>query len=194
MNQVSMSSVDLNDPEAGFTSTTSSLRESSSDALDVVAGEGVRYGIVIGKSHWARGYDVLPAPGVFGNRSVAFPWPVGTGLAPGMRQLHPSYTALLMNKPDDPGQWFIVIVTPDAKVLRADAGLGKNGSRLVSINPAPPTARLPRCMKCQSFAYPSVRSTGTWARRTHGSQAEGPESQAGQTGETWVLQCLSESL
>src|ERR1700687_321666 len=26
----------------------------------------------------------------------------------------------------------------------------------VSTNPAPPTARLPRCTKCQSFAYPSA--------------------------------------
>src|SRR5271167_1081718 len=130
MNQVSMSRVDLDDPEPSFTSTTSSLRESSNDALDVVAGEGAGYWIVTGKSHWARGYDVFPTPGVFGNHSVAFPWPVCTSLASGMRQLHPGYTALLMNEPDDPGQRFNVIVTPDAKVLRADAGLGKNGSCL----------------------------------------------------------------
>src|ERR1700704_1290758 len=33
---------------------------------------------------------------------------------------------------------------------------GSTAVASVSTSPAPPTARLPRCTKCQSFAYPSV--------------------------------------
>ena len=44
-----------------------------------------------------------------------------------MRQLHAGDTALLMNETDDPSQRFNVSVTPDTKVLRTDAALGKNG-------------------------------------------------------------------
>jgi len=45
----------------------------------------------------ARGNDVVPPPITFGDLSVAFPRPVGAGLATGMRQLHPSHAALLMS-------------------------------------------------------------------------------------------------
>jgi len=130
MNQVAMSRMDLNYPEPRFTSATSSLCESGDDFLNAVDGEHLRHGIVIGKRYWAGGYDILPTTSVFGNRPVTFPGPVCTGLASSMRQLHTGYTALLMNEPDYPGQRFNVIVTPDTKVLRTDAGLGKNGSRL----------------------------------------------------------------
>jgi hypothetical protein len=44
-----------------------------------------------------------------------------------MRQLHAGDTALLMNETDDPSQRLNVSVTPDTKVLRTDAALGKNG-------------------------------------------------------------------
>src|ERR1039458_7199896 len=123
MNQIPMSSMDLNH-------AAGSLRESGHDLLDAVAGEGLRLGIVIGESHCAGGHDICPSPCVFGNRPEAFPWPVGTGFASGMGQLHTGYTALLMNEADDSGQRRNVIVTPDTQVLRTDAALGNNGSCL----------------------------------------------------------------
>ena len=59
---------------------------------------------------------------------MTLPWPVGTGFASGMCQLHAGYTALLVNEADDPGQRRNVIVTPDTQVLRTDAAFGNNGS------------------------------------------------------------------
>src|SRR6266404_7991468 len=47
-----------------------------------------------------------------------------------MRQLHPSYAALLMNKPDDSSQRLHVIIHPDAQVLRTNPALRKNRSCL----------------------------------------------------------------
>jgi DEAD/DEAH box helicase len=77
----------------------------------------------------ARGNDVVPTTVTFGNPSVACPWRVSAGLATRMRQLHPSYAALLMNKPDDSSQRLNVIIHPDAQVLRANPALGKNCRR-----------------------------------------------------------------
>src|SRR4029077_12796040 len=121
MNQVAMGSMNLNYPEAGFAGATRSVGESSNYLLNAVKCEGLRHGIVIGERNCARGHDILPTPFVFRNRSLAFPRPVGTGLASSMRQLHTGYTALLMNETDDSSQGFNVPVTPDTKVLRADA-------------------------------------------------------------------------
>src|SRR6266404_8803761 len=127
MNEVAMSSVNLNYPEARFAGATCRVGESSNYFLNAIRGEGLRHGIVIGERKCARGHDILPTPFVFRNRSLTFPWPTCTGLAPGMRQLHAGDTALLMNETDDPSQRFNVSVTPDTKVLWTDAALGKNG-------------------------------------------------------------------
>src|SRR4029077_2115360 len=127
MNQVAMGSMNLNYPEAGFAGATRSVGESSNYLLNAVKCEGLRHGIVIGEWNCARGHDILPTPFVFRYRSLAFPWPIGTGLAPRMRQLHAGYTALLMNETDDSSQVFNVSVTPDTQILRANSALGKNG-------------------------------------------------------------------
>src|SRR5438034_3225068 len=126
MNQVSMSRMNLNHLEAGFAGATCRLRERSDDLLNAVACERVRHGITVGERQRARGHDLLPSPCMFGNRSVTRPRPVRAGFAASVRQLHAGDTALRMNEPDDSGQRLYVIVTPDAKILRADAALGKN--------------------------------------------------------------------
>src|SRR6267378_6093576 len=126
MNQISVSSVNLNDTEARFTGTTCGGGKSRDDVLNTVDRERLRHRIVIGESQCTRGNDIVPPSTTFGDRSVACPRPVGAGLATGMRQLHPSHAALLMNKPDDASQRFNVIVHPDAQVVRADPALGKN--------------------------------------------------------------------
>src|SRR5260370_1476184 len=110
MNQVAMSSMNLNHPEAGFAGTTCSARESSNYFLNASRCKGLRHGIVIGESECARGHDILPTPFVFRNFSLTFPRAVGTGLAPSMRQLHAGYTALFMNEIDDSSQGFNVPV------------------------------------------------------------------------------------
>src|SRR6267143_3780570 len=130
MNEVAMSSVDLNDPKARFAGATCRVGESSNYFLNAIRREGLRHGIVIGERKRAGGHDIFPTPFVFRNRSLTFPWPICTGLASGMRQLHAGDTALLMNETNDPSQRLNVFVTPDTKVLRTDAALGKNGRRL----------------------------------------------------------------
>src|ERR1700724_1579648 len=118
-----MGSVNLNYPEAGFAGATRSVCESSNYLLNAIRCEGLWHGIVIGERECTRGHDILPTPFVFRNFSLTFPWPIGTGLASGMRQLHAGYAALLMNETDDSSQGFNVPVTPDTQVLRADAAL-----------------------------------------------------------------------
>src|SRR6267143_1862158 len=130
MNEVAMSSMNLNHAEARFAGATRRIRKSSNYFLNAIMGESMRHGIVIRESNCARGHDILPAPFVFGNFSLTFPWPICAGLASGVRQLHAGDTALLMNEADDPSQRFNVSVTPDTKVLRTDAALGKNGGCL----------------------------------------------------------------
>ena len=129
MNQITMSSVNLNDTEIRFTGTACGGGKSRDDILDTVDRERSRHWIVIGERQCARGNDVVPTTVTFGNPSVACPWRVSAGLATRMRQLHPSYAALLMNKPDDSSQRLNVIIHPDAQVLRANPALGKNCRR-----------------------------------------------------------------
>src|ERR1700682_6220410 len=128
MNQVSMSTVNLDDTVARFTGTTCGGDKSRNDALNTVDRERPGHRIAIGECQCARRNDILPTPFTFGRRSVVCPRRVSAGLATGMRQLHPSHAALLMNKPHDSSQRFNVIVHPDAQVLRTDPALGKNGS------------------------------------------------------------------
>src|ERR1039458_8428995 len=104
MIQVSMSSVNLNDAEAGFASTTGRGGKRRNDVLNTVDRQRLWHWVVIGKRQCARSHDINPAPITFGDGSVAFPWPEGASLATGMRQLHPSDAALLMNKADDSRQ------------------------------------------------------------------------------------------
>src|SRR6266576_393965 len=127
MNEVAMSSMNLNYPEARFAGTTCRVRESGDYFLNAIRGESLRHGIVIGERKCARGHNIFPTSFVFRNRSLPFPWPICTGLASGMRQLHAGDTALFMDETDDPSQRLNVPVTPDTKVLRTDAALGKNG-------------------------------------------------------------------
>src|SRR6202167_4009591 len=77
-----------------------------------------------GNSAWRN--NLLPPSVTLGNRSVTGPGCVGAGLATGVRQLHPGYCSLFMDKPDDSRQWRNMIVFPDSQILRTDASLGKN--------------------------------------------------------------------
>src|SRR6266850_5927837 len=130
MNQVPMSSVNLDYLEARFTGTARGGGKSRNDVLDAVDRESYWHRILIGKTQRARSNDIAPTPFTFGNPAVPFRRRVSAGLATGMRQLHPSYAALLMNKPDDSSQRLNVIVHPDAQVLRTNPALRKNRSRL----------------------------------------------------------------
>src|ERR1700730_17333649 len=124
MDQIAMSGMNLNYPEAGVTSSTCSCRESRDDLLNAVRRKGLRHGIVIGEGDGTRGHDLFPTSFRFRNLSLPFPWPVRTGLASGVRYLHPCGTALFMNKADDSSERFNVLITPNAKVLRTNATLG----------------------------------------------------------------------
>src|SRR3981081_4229963 len=114
MNQVSMSSVNLNDSEARFTGTTCCGGKSRNDVLNTIDRERSGHRIVISESHGAWGNDVLPTPLTLGDRPMPCPRRVSAGFATGMRQLHPSHAALLMNKADDARQRLNVIVHPNA--------------------------------------------------------------------------------
>ena len=118
MNQISVSRMNLNHPEARGAGSTRGVRERGDDLLDAFARERGRQRIRISERHTARGHDLRPAPCLFGNHSVAFPRPVRAGFASGVRQLHAGHTALFMNESDDSGQRLDVILAPDTKVLR----------------------------------------------------------------------------
>lgn len=125
-----MCSVNFNDPEARFPSSTGGCYECSSDFPDSIDGERLRHRIGIGKTQCAWSDNILPPTGAFGDRSLTIPWPIGTRFASGMGQLHSGYAALPMNEADDPRQRLNMIVLPDTKILRTDTSVGKNGSCL----------------------------------------------------------------
>src|ERR1700730_11008600 len=135
MDEVAMRSVNLNYSEARVASATCRAREGRNYFLNAIERQCLRHRIVIGERNRARGHDILPAPFVFGNRSLPFPWPIGTGLASGMRQLHAGDTALLMNEIDDASERFNVPVFPDAQIVRTDTTLRKNSRCLSKHQP-----------------------------------------------------------
>src|SRR5271157_187998 len=130
VDQVSVRGVNFEDAKTCLAGAARRIGERGNDLLNAVAREFSRHGIVLGKGQRARRHHVLPTARAFGNRAVTFPWPVGTGLAAGVGQLHSRHTALLVNEADDAGQWRSVLVAPDAQVLRTDASLGKHGGGL----------------------------------------------------------------
>jgi hypothetical protein len=130
MNQITMSGMNLNHPEARFAGTTCRLPESFDDRLNFLFGRGLRQRIVIGKRDGARSNNFIPSTLGLRNGTMAFPWPVCTCFASSMRQLHACDATLVMNEARNPGQWLDVIVSPDPKVLRADAAFRENSRRL----------------------------------------------------------------
>src|ERR1700675_3483895 len=101
MNQVSMSGVNLDDTEARFAGTARGSGKSRNDVLDTIDRERLRHRIALRETQCAGRNDIVPTPVTFRNPSVTSPRCVRAGLAPGMRQLHPSHTALLMNELHD---------------------------------------------------------------------------------------------
>src|SRR6516165_7179173 len=98
MNQITMSSVDLDHTEACFASATSRGGEGRNDVVNAIDRKGLRFWIVISKSHRAWSHDIRPTPVTFGDGPVAIPRPVGAGFATGMRQLRSRDADLFMNK------------------------------------------------------------------------------------------------
>src|ERR1700752_1176227 len=130
MNQVPMSSVNLDHSEARFTGTARRGGKSSNNVLDAIDRERLRHWILIGKTQRARCNDIVPTPFTLGNHSVPYRRGVSAGLATGVRQLHASCDTLLMYKPDDSSERLNVIVHPDAQILRTNPALRKNRSCL----------------------------------------------------------------
>src|SRR5260370_10210731 len=139
VNKVPMSSVNLDYSEAGLTGTARGGGKSRNDVADAVDGERSWHRIPNGKRQRARRHDIAPTPFTFGNPSMPCRRRVSAGLATGMRQLHPSQAALLMNKPDDSSQRLDVIVHPDAQVLRTNPALRKNRISLRNNPSTPPS-------------------------------------------------------
>src|SRR5262249_50691433 len=137
MNQVAMSGMNLNYTKAGVASASRRLRKSRNYFLNAIVSEGLRYGVVVSELQRAWSYDLFPTAFAFGNRATTFPRTMRTRLASRVRQLHAGNAALLMNETDDSGQRFKVFVTPDTKILRTDAALGKNSRCLRQHQPSP---------------------------------------------------------
>jgi hypothetical protein len=166
-----MSSVNLGHTEACFAGATSHSGESRNDVLNIVDGERLRHRIVSGESQRARGHQSGPAPVTFGDCSVALSWPVGAGLATGMRQLHSCDAALLMNETNDSRQRLNVIVLPDTQVVWTDPALRKNCSCFGKHQPS--TAYSATAGDARNASRWHVRqcwSTGTSATQIRGSQ------------------------
>src|SRR5258708_5669987 len=116
MNQVSMSTVNLDETEARFTGTTCGRGKSRNDALNTVGRERPGHRIASRESQGAGRNDILPPPFTFGHRSVPRRRRISARLATGMCQLHSSHATLLMNEPHDSGQRLNMIIHPDAQV------------------------------------------------------------------------------
>src|SRR5438094_2137588 len=90
----------------------------------------MQHRIRIGERQRAWGHDFSPTSFTLGNCARTFPWAACARFAAGVGQLHSGYASLFMNKTNDSTQHLDVLVAPDAKVLRTDATLGKNGGFL----------------------------------------------------------------
>ena len=74
--------------------------------------------------------DDLPAAQLGGHRAFAAPGGVGARFAPGVRELHPNVSAVLVHEISDVTQRHDLAVVPQAQVLGADAALGRDGGGL----------------------------------------------------------------
>ena len=126
MQQISVSGVNLEHPKTRLARAPRRSGECGHNFLNTFEAERLRHGEVMGEGNSARRNNLLPPSVTLGNRSVTGPGCVGAGLATGVRQLHPGYCSLLMDKPDDSRQWLNMIVFPDSQILRTDPSLGKN--------------------------------------------------------------------
>src|SRR5262245_56511316 len=129
MNQIPMRPMDLENAKAGIACATSGRGKRRDDSTNAIARERLRRRIIVGEPNRAWRHDVFPTAFALRNRAIAFPWPARARLATGVRQLHPSNTALLVNEMNDALERLDVIVTPDAEVLRANAGLRQDRCR-----------------------------------------------------------------
>src|ERR1035438_9732045 len=118
MEQVSVSSVNLEDPESSLPCAMRRRGEARDDVIDSVDKERLRQRVVIRETKSARSNDILPSSGTLGDHSLSVRRAVRARLAASMRQLHSGDAALLMDEADDPRQWLDVIVHPDTKILR----------------------------------------------------------------------------
>jgi len=148
--------VNLNDTETRFRRPGGPRRQKQNGCAEYRQSERSRHRIVISERQRARRNDILPTAITFGNRSVACPRRVGAALATGMRQLHASNAALLVNKPHHPRQRLNVLVHARFPNLRTNSALGKNGRRFGKHQSSAAYRPAAQCTKCQSFAYPSV--------------------------------------
>src|SRR5262249_15705005 len=129
MNQIPMRPMDLENAKAGIACATSGRGKGRDDYTNAIARERLRHQIIVGEPNRAWRHDVLPTTFALRNRTVTFPRPTRARFATSVRQLHSGDAALLMNEMNDALERLDVIVTPDAEVLRANAGLRQDRCR-----------------------------------------------------------------
>jgi len=152
--EVPVRGVDLDDPEPCLKRAPGGAGERAHDIMNPRFGQGPAESRIL-EGHGAR-RDRGPAAG--GVRHAARgpgPGAVGAGLPARVGELHAGVAALAVNEADDARQRLDVRVLPEPHVLRRDAASAVTAVASVSTTAAPPTARLPRWTRCQSFAKPS---------------------------------------
>ncbi len=155
MQQVAVGRMHLRDLEAGSQGALGGAYEGLHQRLDLRLAQGLG-GRVLGIEQDRRRRHRYPAAVADRHAAVlAQPRPPGTRLAPGVGQLDPGDRALGFDETGDAMQRLDMRVAPDAEVVSGDAPSGNTAVASTITRPAPPTARLPRCTRCQSLARPS---------------------------------------
>ena len=154
--QVAVRRVDLDDLEPGLLGPARGVAEGAHDGADVVGRQLARHGVALGERPARSGADRLPAAAALADGPAAAPGRLGRGLAPGVRELDRGHRPLLGDEACDAAPSLGVGVATRG---RCRSGLirpsGETAVASVMTSPAPPTARLPRCTRCQSVGYPS---------------------------------------
>ena len=156
--QVAVGGVDLDHPEAGVPGALGRVDEGVDDAVDARGVERLGHRIVVVEGDGA-GRDRRPAAGRLGapgrapaqGRSVL-------ALRPAWASWMPATAPCCVDEARRCGRAARRARRSRCPGPRGDAALGRDGGASVMTRPAPPTARLPRWTKCQSFARPSVAS------------------------------------
>ena len=144
MQQVAVCGVNLSPPGNPRPRPVAPLPEASNDSVQILHGHH-------GPTDCGENASAL---GAMASASSA--------LRPGMRQLDGRDRSVFTDETRDAAHGLGLAVVPQPQVLRADPHTGSTAVASTMIKPAPPTARLPKCTKCQSVATPSFLLTEYW--------------------------------
>src|SRR5262245_38071010 len=127
MQQITVSSVQLDEFGAGGIGPAGSTNKCFHDPGNLRDGQPVRNLIAFGERNGAGGKDRGPSALSRSDGLSAIPGLIGARFPAGMRQLNARHRTLFRDEMEYPAQGFDVKVAPDTKVLGADAPVRRDG-------------------------------------------------------------------